>query len=260
MNPSASQKILAKDTESASEKCSPTIDGSLDALNILVFGASRGLGEAFAKALPGPRDKVWAVSRTEPSYVDDRHIWIQADLADPIPSAQTVKQTVGREPVDILIYNAGIWEKESFDKVNPQDLLDIVNVNLSSMIVSVQALVPNLSLSKKGRIFLISSTCGLENEGSSTVGYVAAKFGVRGAAHALREFFRESEVTVTAISPGSMATDIPIEQGTKEALDRHKGARIPMSDMVGLVRAICLMSKAACPKEIDLPATKDTDA
>lgn len=228
--------------------------------NIVVLGGSRGLGEAIALGLSNEGDHVWTVSRSKPNQSHSNHHWIEASLSYPIESSQQIKRELGSNPIDILVYNAGIWESESFDRMPPDKLLDIINTNLSSLILSVHSLIDNLKQSKNSRIFLISSTCGLENEGSDTVAYVASKFGVRGAAHALREYFRSSGITVTCISPGSMATDIPLEAGASKALDKYEGARMPVSDIVILLRAICSMSKAACPKEIDIPATKDTDA
>src|SRR5690606_25717321 len=111
-------------------------------------------------------------------------------------------------------------------------------VNLSSAILSVQALLPNLRLSDNPKIILIGSTSGLDNVQDREVAYVASKFGLRGAAHALRESLRAERIAVTCINPGYIATEVPYEAGVEAAL--RQTTAIPMQDIVALVR--CLMS------------------
>lgn len=110
----------------------------------------------------------------------------------------------------------------------------------------------------KGNIILIGSTCGLENEGAECVAYVASKFGLRGAAHSLREHFRSHGVRVTAISPGSMATDFPLSD-PQAAIDQYENTRMPVSDILEVVKCVRNVSSATTLKEIIIPATLDTD-
>lgn len=230
--------------------------------SMLVIGASRGLGEAIALGVPNPGDHVWCVSRTKPNYLDRTdgisRQWIMADLSRE-SGALTVKEAIGHKPINALIYIAGIWETAPFDIVTDSEIHSIINTNLSSLLLCVKHLQHNIISANAPKLILIGSTCGLDNEGSSSPAYVSSKFGVRGAAHAFRERFRKSGVGVTCISPGSIATDIDYDSGVESALRKHKGERIPMQDLVNLIRYINSVSSATCVKEIHIPAMYDID-
>ncbi|MFO0245890.1 MAG: SDR family NAD(P)-dependent oxidoreductase [Betaproteobacteria bacterium] len=230
--------------------------------NILIIGASRGLGAALSLGVPDVGDIVWAVSRRKPDYInrDDgilRH-WIEADLAKS-DAVEQIAEKIGDVPLDLLVYNAGSWETGPFERVSQHEIINIVTVNLTTLLLTSQRFIPNLAQAAAGKVILIGSTCGLENEGSASVAYAATKFGVRGVAHALRELLRPKGIAVTCISPGSMATDLSWDDGAEAALRKHHNSRIPVHDVVAIVRCIWRLSSAACAKEIDLPALADTD-
>ena len=236
--------------------------------NIIVFGASKGLGDAFVRGVPQSGDKVWVVSRSKPESlsVEDgvQRIWIQADLSE-LQAAEQVASQLQGETLDVLIYNVGIWEKEgfeehyTFDKDEPADISQLIHVNVTSTIVCIQALLPQLRQSEAGKIILIGSTAGLSNAGSSQVSFVASKFAIRGITEALREHTRNDRIAVTCINPGELAAEIPYEDGMERALAEYDGTRIPLQDMVSIVRCIISLSKAACVKEINIPALTDTN-
>lgn len=236
--------------------------------NIIVFGASKGLGDAFVRGVPQSGDKVWVVSRSKPESlsVEDgvERIWIQADLSE-LQAAEQVASQLQGETLDVLIYNVGIWEKEgfeehyTFDKDEPADISQLIHVNVTSTIVCIQALLPQLRQSEAGKIILIGSTAGLSNAGSSQVSFVASKFAIRGITEALREHTRNDRIAVTCINPGELAAEIPYEDGMERALAEYDGTRIPLQDMVAIVRCIISLSKAACVKEINMPALTDAN-
>ncbi|OMF06664.1 SDR family NAD(P)-dependent oxidoreductase [Paenibacillus sp. FSL H7-0942] len=236
--------------------------------NIIVFGASKGLGDAFVRGVPQSGDKVWVVSRSKPESlsVEDgvERIWIQADLSE-LQAAEQVASQLQGETLDVLIYNVGIWEKEgfeehyTFDKDEPADISQLIHVNVTSTIVCIQALLPQLRQSEAGKIILIGSTAGLSNAGSNQVSFVASKFAIRGITEALREHTRNDRIAVTCINPGELAAEIPYEDGMERALAEYDGTRIPLQDMVSIVRCIISLSKAACVKEINMPALTDTN-
>ncbi|MGE0699431.1 MAG: SDR family NAD(P)-dependent oxidoreductase [Hyphomicrobiaceae bacterium] len=230
--------------------------------DVVVFGASRGLGAALATAVPEPGERVWCIARSRPALLDRgdgiERRWIAHDLADP-SAITTVATAIGDRPVGLLVYNAGIWESAGFADVADAEIRAIVDVNLTSLLLAVRHLAPNLRAATHAKVVLIGSTCGLENEGTTSVAYAATKFAVRGAAHALRELLRPDGIAVTVLSPGSMATDIALEAGADAALAAHGGKRIPVADIVAIVRMLRALSPAACVKEIDVPALADTD-
>jgi short-subunit dehydrogenase len=238
-------------------------------MNFVIVGASKGLGDALVKGLPEKGDQVWIVSRSRPMSLtlDDgiHRSWIEADLSLST-SSNRIADVVIDEPIDVLIYNAGIWEKEGFqvhydfEKDDPKDIANIIHVNTTSAIFCIQKLLPNLKKSKNAKIILIGSADGIENNESKQVTYVASKFGVRGIGNSLRENLRKYEIGVTCINPGNIAATIPFEEGLEKTLTTYKGTRIPVQDIVSLIKTITNLSKASCVKEINMPAMLDTNA
>lgn len=237
--------------------------------NYIIFGASKGLGDAFVKGLPEQGDQVWIVSRSKPGSLalNDgvERTWIEADLARP-DAARNITDALASEPIDVLIYNVGIWEKEGFqehydfEKDDPADIANIVHVNITSTITAIQALLPNVRMSGAGKIILIGSTAGLEHTNNAQVSFVASKFGLRGIANALREHVRKDGIAVTCINPGELAAGVPYEDGADKAIAMYNGTRIPVQDIVSIVKCIVSLSSAACVKEIHVPAITDLNA
>lgn len=233
--------------------------------NILIVGASRGLGAAFSAGVPAAGDKVWLVSRSRPDLNQTDGVdraWIEADLTNTDASAK-MEQALAGARLDVLIYNAGIWESRAFqsdydfEQVSADETRNIISVNLTAAIHCIQHVLPNLRLSPNAKIILIGSTSGLENADSPEVAYTASKFGLRGLAHALRENLRKDGIAVTCINPGELAAEIPYERGVQAAIAAYQGTRIPVHDIVALVRCVIGLSKVACVKEIDVPSMTD---
>ncbi len=234
----------------------------------VVLGGSMGLGDAFAKGLPAGGDRIWIVSRTAPVSLQvqdgvDRR-WIRADLAQ-ASSGRNIADAIGGDALDVAVYNAGIWESRGFtpqydfEADDPAEIARIVGVNLTSAITCLQALLPNLRRSGNAKIVLVGSTDGLENVGSSQAAYVASKFGLRGAAHALRSHVRKDRIGVTVLNLGTIAGS-PFEDGLTSALDVGGGRSMPAHDIVALVRCIVDLSAASCVKEVVMPAMADENA
>lgn len=230
-------------------------------MRYLIVGASRGLGAAFAEGLPSPDDEVFVVSRSKPNIDKVQGViyeWISAD-ATSTSFANDVADFIGNRPIDVLIYNAGIWEKNTFESMSVEEIDAILTTNLISCIQLVKRIFTNVVSSGTKTVILISSTCGLENEGSQKIAYVASKFGLRGVGHALRELLRDKGGKVTVISPGSIASDVKLSEGVDEALERHNGTRIPVNDFVELISTLLRLSPVGFVKEIHFPAVTDSD-
>lgn len=234
--------------------------------HILIFGASRGVGAAFNWALPERGDTVWLVSRSQPENLERndgvKRIWIEADLSSK-DASHKIAAALSEHKLDVLIYNAGIWEEQAFggnynfEEVDEIETQNIITVNLTSAITCIQKLLPHLKRSEHAKIILVGSVSGLDNNGSKEVAYTASKFGLRGLGHALRENLRQWGIGVTCINPGWVAADIPYEQGVEQAISTYNGTRIPVQDLVSIVKCLMGLSKVSCVKEIDLPAMTD---
>jgi hypothetical protein len=65
---------------------------------------------------------------------------------------------------------------------------------------------------------------------------------------------------VTCIHPGELAAEIPYEEGIDKAIAEYDGTRIPVQDIVAIVKCIVNLSPVACVKEISIPAITDLNA
>jgi short-subunit dehydrogenase len=128
---------------------------------LLIIGGSRGLGHGFSLGVPNPGDRVWLVSRGRPQSMDTqdgvtRH-WIKADLALPASGEQIASALAG-QPLDLLLYNAGVWEHNAFSAsynfadVDLLEMHQLININLVSMLTCIKALLPNLRQAAAGKI------------------------------------------------------------------------------------------------------------
>lgn len=234
--------------------------------NYIIFGASQGLGDAFVKGLPTKGDTVWVVSRTRPSSLDlDDGVnrkWLTIDLSSQqhIPA---LKEALRDIAIDVCIYNVGVWEKHgfeddyTFDKDEVGDIANLININVTSTIKYIQALLPNLRQAENGKIILIGSTAGLDHSNNAQVSFVTSKFGLRGITNALREHVRKDKIAVTCINPGELAAEVPFEEGAEKAIKLYEGTRIPVQDIVAIVKCVINLSPVSCVKEISIPAITD---
>jgi short-subunit dehydrogenase len=234
------------------------------AQNILIIGASKGLGKGLAQGLLSQANKLFTVARTkfdlekiEKSQIS-KITEINCDLSQ-TKNLSHIYKAIGDVPLDLIIYNAGVWENVSFANETDETLEKIINVNLTSAILILKNLLPNLKKSQKANVILIGSTAGLENSGSLGVSYVASKFGLRGLSYSLRENLRNDKIGVTVINPGGMATDFDFTDKIEKVQEKYGYKKIPVQDIVQTIQWIVSLSKATCPKEIDLPSMLDTD-
>ena len=225
-------------------------------MNYLITGASRGLGDALARGLPSAGDTVYLVSRSAPPSLAlqdgiARH-WLEADLSRD-DAAEVIREGVTVDAIDVLIHNAGIWERRAFSHqydfaaVTDAETREILRVNLESVITLTRALLPLLERSANPKLILIGSVNGLSNTGMPEVAYNASKWGLRGVAHGLREHLRSKRIGVTIINPGSIAA----------SEDDSRLDLIPPSDLVMLMQCVVKLSNRSNIKEIDLPAMLD---
>lgn len=228
----------------------------------LVYGVSKGLGKAIVQKVPQPADKVYGVSRTEPDSLPHLN-WINADLSCPNQAAAAIKQRIGREKIDVLIYNVGIWESTAFtehynfNEIPPLEIHNIIHTNITSCIQSIQLLIENLKLSDNAKIILIGSTWGVDNHNGPEVVFSATKFALRGIAQSLREILREDAIGVSVLNLGYLASDYNIDIPADQILKETDSSLIPLSDAIQAILFIISTTKAACVKEILMPAMAD---
>ncbi|RZF56783.1 SDR family oxidoreductase [Acinetobacter halotolerans] len=228
----------------------------------LIYGVSKGLGKAIVQAVPKSTDIIYGVSRTQPQEIQNLN-WICADLSKPEQAASDVKIAIGQQKVDVLIYNVGIWEQQAFsesynfENVSAAEINQIINTNITTCIQSIQSLIENLKRSDNAKIILIGSTWGVENHNGKELVFSATKFALRGIAQSLREILREHLIGVSVLNLGYLASEYEITKPVEEILEETEYSLIPLADVIQAINFIISTSKAACVKEILMPAMLD---
>ena len=210
--------------------------------NLIVVGASRGIGLAVAKFYEAQGDTVFSVSRT-PSSVGQ---WIEADISRS-EGIKAVLNETSDLTVDALLYMGGVWEQGAFTEdynfeVSPYSETEtIINVNQIAPIELVKGLLPNLRKSENPRAIFMGANSGLEISTTSEIAYSASKFGLRGAVHSLRMGYNKEGIGITIINPGFVGTDEVLEDiksGEFEGL-----IPIPIEDVVRAVDFVIQSSR-----------------
>ncbi len=216
---------------------------------LIIVGGSRGIGRAACRHFADQGDRVIAVSRT-PAVAGT---WVQADLATDA-GVDAVAAAVGYGAADALLYLGGTWEDGAFTdtfrfaKSPPAETRRVLAVNLAAPILLAQALAPALARSANPRIVLMGALSGRDNAASVEVANTGSKFGLRGAAQALRLALPGTGITV--INPGNVATP-EVEADIAEG---RFGAQvpIPMADVLAALDFVLGASQATTVAEIDL--------
>lgn len=233
--------------------------------NYIIFGVSKGLGKAIVQQLPKSTDKVYGISRSKPNHLETQSNlhWISADLSQPTEAIAIIKNRINDDPIDVLIYNVGIWEHNAFGEDyrfadnSALEITTMINTNITSCILAIQALLDNLKKSPQAKIILIGSTWGLDNHQGKEVTFSASKFALRGIAHALRENLRTDHIGVSVLNLGYLATEFEDITDVDLIIKETQGLLIPIPDVLNAIRFIISTSTATCVKEINMPAMRD---
>ena len=129
-------------------------------------------------------------------------------------------------PVDVLVNNAGITRDTAFHKMAPDQWGAVINTNLNSLFNMCRPVIEGMRERKFGRIINISSINGQKGQ-FGQVNYSAAKAGELGFTKALAQESARSGITVNAICPGYMATDM-VKAMSQEVLQQKVLPQIPI--------------------------------
>lgn len=184
----------------------------------LVTGASRGIGREIAYELAREGASVavnYAGSEAkalelvnEIKAMGREAFAIQSDVSNSDTVNGMVKETVERfGKLDILVNNAGITKDNLLMRMKESEWDDVININLKGVFLCTKAVTRQMMKQRSGRIINISSIVGVSGN-AGQANYVAAKSGVIGLTKTAAKELSSRGITVNAIAPGFITTDM----------------------------------------------------
>ncbi|MGB8320132.1 MAG: 3-oxoacyl-ACP reductase family protein [Ignavibacteriaceae bacterium] len=189
----------------------------------LVTGASRGIGKAIALALADEGVNVVINYRSNKEEADKvcksimekgvKAVAVKADISEP-DSVNKMISIIEKElgDVNILINNAGIAVRQKIEETTEKDFDETIKINLKSNFLVTQSVLPNMRKNKWGRIIMISSTAA-QIGGAVGLHYAASKAGQIGMMHFYAANLAKEGITVNAVAPALIETDMLDELG-----------------------------------------------
>jgi 3-oxoacyl-[acyl-carrier protein] reductase len=215
----------------------------------LITGASRGIGAAIARTLASQGHYVVINYRANEEAaksvlsgiqeVGGSGELLQFDVRDSTAVSTGLQSLLDKDlNIDVLVNNAGVSADGAFPTIGPSQWDDVIRTTLDGFYNVTRMLVMPMVRRRFGRIINISSLSGLVgNRGQ--VNYSAAKAGLIGATRSLAKEMAKRKITVNAVAPGLIDTDmvseLPIDELVQHIPMRRLGAPQEVADLVAFL-------------------------
>lgn len=232
------------------------MEGRLSGQVAIVTGASRGIGKAIASSLAAEGANVVVNYASSSSAADavvaeinqqgTEAIALQADVSKADQVDALVNATLDKwGRIDILVNNAGITRDTLLLRMKPEDWQSVIDLNLTGVFLCTRAVSKIMLKQKSGRIINITSVAGqMGNPGQAN--YSAAKAGVIGFTKTVAKEFASRGITVNAVAPGFIATDMTSNLKNDEILKFIPLGRFGQpEEIAGMVRFLAADSASS---------------
>lgn len=195
--------------------------------NVLITGASSGIGLELARCFARGGSNLVLVARTEPklqqlarSLSSEYQINVSvvaSDLSQAGAPAVIASEVERRGlQVDVLVNNAGFGDRGAFAELGIERQLSMIQVNVTALTHLTRLFLPGMLLRRRGGVLNVASTAGFQ-PGPNMAVYYATKAYVLSLSEALTEEVRLSGVIVTCLAPGPTHTGFADEANVREA-------------------------------------------
>ena len=217
----------------------------------LVTGASRGIGRAIAERLAAQEATVVAAARGNHAHdcvaaLTTRGLKAEALSVDVTDAAALESVPAGiierHGRLDIVVSNAGITRDQLLMRMKREDWDAVMATNLTAMFVLAQAAMRPMLKQRGGRIIAVSSVVGQMGNAGQT-NYAASKAGLEGFVKALAREVASRTITVNAVAPGMIETDMTRAVAEKAQVDW--ASQIPLGRLGGVdevAAAVCFLA------------------
>ena len=171
----------------------------------LVTGGSKGIGRAIVERLHARDQAVVYLSRN-PGEPLDNCTHVATDLNNLEQTEKHINDVMSSFSISNVICNAGCGQFGSLENFSPKQIKNSIQLNLISPLLIARLLLPTLKTQPRSNLIFIGSESGLQGGRYGSV-YSAAKFGLRGAAQALKHECANANCHVGIVNPGMVRTD-----------------------------------------------------
>ena len=220
----------------------------------IVTGAARGLGRAVAARLH-ERGASVAVNVRDHERAEaiacelgERALAVPGDVASPGVPAEIARRTLDRfGRIDILVNNAALPLTTRFEQLSVEEWRQALEVNLTAPFLLIKAMLPAMQAQQYGRIINVSSTAGRMVSTLGGAHYTTSKTGLLGLTRAAAKELGQYGITVNAVCPGMIDTELTRETATSETLERlAQGFPVPrLGTALEVADLICFAASEA---------------
>lgn len=230
-------------------------------MNILIVGASRGIGKAIAAELVRNGHKVLITGRNKEvlfstkEELGENALAFPMDLTDPGDAEALAAYVQEKFPVDGVVLSAAqfpkLETKKSVTLPEEEELTSILDANVTSNYRLIRLLLPHLKTRKDPRVVIIGSTSGIRQDKGGVYGI--SKWALASYAYNLRDELKDQGIGVSLINPGGTFTETRVKNGDDDR------SLLESRDFGILVEALFRMSPQAVLERVDMrPLPGDT--